>query len=73
MSITCPKYVPIAGRRCAYYLDNGACVRPDLFMCVEWLVRNATLPQKADSTRTAALAHLHGLRSQVSHQTGAGR
>jgi hypothetical protein len=39
--ITCDRYRPDDGKRCAYYLDNGACTRPDEFMCTEWLKRNA--------------------------------
>ncbi len=50
--ITCEKYVPGEGKRCVSYVDNGACSRPDEFMCVEWMKRNAnktdgTAPQKA--------------------------
>ncbi|HEU4535516.1 MAG TPA: hypothetical protein VFS00_15415 [Polyangiaceae bacterium] len=36
--VTCPHYAPLPGeRRCRHYLPNGACDRPDEFMCVEWL------------------------------------
>lgn len=39
--ITCAKYEPIEGsRRCRHYLDDGACLRPDELMCIEWLKRN---------------------------------
>ena len=38
---TCPHYQPVPdGKRCAHYLDNGACDREDEFMCVEWLRLN---------------------------------
>lgn len=38
---TCPHYVPAEGaKRCRSYLGNGACERPDQFMCVEWLKVN---------------------------------
>lgn len=40
-SVTCPHYAPPPGeRRCRHYLPNGACDRPDEFLCVEWLKRN---------------------------------
>lgn len=40
--ISCPKYEPQPGsRRCLHYLPNGACSRPDEFMCIEWLAVNA--------------------------------
>lgn len=38
--IACARYVASAGRRCDYYLDGGACRRPDEFMCVVWLEAN---------------------------------
>lgn len=39
--VSCPKYEPVPGsRRCRDYLPNGACTRPDEFMCVEWLKAN---------------------------------
>lgn len=62
--ITCVKYIASAGTRCAYYLDNGACVRPDMFMCCEWLRLNAPPPpRRADvPSRDEALAHLRALR-----------
>jgi len=37
--ISCSKYVPGEGRRCAHFLD-GPCARPDEFMCGEWLQAN---------------------------------
>jgi len=43
-AFTCPKYVPVHGtRRCAHYGDGGPCLRPDEFMCVEWLRANGYL------------------------------
>jgi hypothetical protein len=40
-SITCEVYEPDArGRRCVDYESNGACRRPDRFMCSEWLRAN---------------------------------
>lgn len=39
--VSCPHYAPPPGeRRCRHYLPNGACDRPDEFMCVEWLKTN---------------------------------
>jgi hypothetical protein len=39
--VTCPHYAPPPGERpCRHYLPNGACDRPDEFLCVEWLKRN---------------------------------
>jgi hypothetical protein len=41
MPVTCPHYAPPPGERlCRHYLPNGACDRPDEFLCVEWLKRN---------------------------------
>lgn len=38
---SCPHYSTVAGsKRCAHYLDGGACARDDEFMCVEWLRLN---------------------------------
>ena len=38
---SCQHYSPTAdGKRCAHYIDNGACDREDEFMCVEWLRLN---------------------------------
>ena len=38
---SCPHYSPVAGgKRCAHYLEGGACAREDEFMCVEWLRLN---------------------------------
>lgn len=57
--IACPKYEPIPGsRRCAHYLDNGACARPDELMCVEWLKRNGHPVPRAPSV--AAQPHETG-------------
>lgn len=74
--ITCEKYITGAdGKRCAYYLEDGACVRPDEFMCVEWLGRNAHVPPvPADhAARQAALADLHQLRGRLAGSSGGGR
>lgn len=39
--ITCPDYdAPEGQRRCRHYLKNGACARPDHFMCEEWMRAN---------------------------------
>lgn len=44
---TCPHYDPVpGGKRCKSYLDNGACSRPDEFMCVEWLKANPAAVKK---------------------------
>lgn len=41
LGITCPDYQPQPGtKRCAQYLPNGACARPDDAMCVEWVKLN---------------------------------
>lgn len=58
--ITCEKYGPGEGKRCVSYVDNGACSRPDEFMCVEWMKRNAhksdgTAPRKAIGVVTPTL------------------
>ena len=38
---SCPHYSQVAGsKRCAHYLDGGACAREDEFMCIEWLRLN---------------------------------
>lgn len=40
-TITCPHFRAIPGsKRCADYIPNGSCSRPDEFMCVEWLKLN---------------------------------
>ena len=46
---TCPHYEPVPGsKRCRHYLKNGACARPDEFMCVEWLkVNGHRVPEPA--------------------------
>ena len=47
--ISCPKYERSEGNRCRYYVSNGACARPDEFMCVEWLKLNGTSdPKRAE-------------------------
>ncbi len=58
--ITCPHYdAPAGEKRCRHYLKNGACSRPDEFMCTEWLKANghvvppADQPSGPDSTRVA--------------------
>jgi hypothetical protein len=39
--IDCPRYQPRASsKRCAHYLDGGACALATEFMCVEWLKAN---------------------------------
>jgi len=36
--VTCEKYVRgYDGRVCRHYVRNGACARPDMFMCSQWL------------------------------------
>jgi hypothetical protein len=38
---SCPNYSQVAGsKRCAHYLEGGACAREDEFMCIEWLRLN---------------------------------
>lgn len=40
-AFTCPHYDPPPGeKRCRHFIANGACARPDVFMCVEWLKAN---------------------------------
>lgn len=40
-SFTCPHYRALPGtKRCRAYMDDGACTRPDEFMCTEWLRAN---------------------------------
>ena len=39
---TCPHYTPLPGsKRCKDYQEGGTCTRPDMFLCSEWLKRNA--------------------------------
>ena len=45
--ITCEKYTRGEGKRCAHYASNGACLRDDEFMCVEWLKANGSKPARA--------------------------
>jgi len=56
--IACAKYAPGGGRRCAHYAD-GACLRPDEFMCVEWLRANGYAPDPLVGARE----HLRVLRA----------
>ena len=56
--IACAKYVPGGGRRCVHYAD-GACLRPDEFMCGEWLKANGY----ARSSLPDAREHLKRLRA----------
>ena len=51
--ITCPHYEALPGRKhCRHYLDNGACSRPDEFMCTEWMKANGHVVE--DLTRQPA-------------------
>lgn len=46
LPITCPDFDPLhGGKRCRHYLPNGACSRPDHFMCDEWLKVNPPKPR----------------------------
>ncbi len=45
--ITCEKYTRGEGKRCVHYASNGACLRDDEFMCVEWLKANGPKPTHA--------------------------
>lgn len=56
--ISCPKYLPVDGRRCVHYGD-GPCLRPDEFMCVEWLRANGYLRDPLPDARE----HLRLLRA----------
>lgn len=41
LPITCPDFDPLPGGKCCrHYLPNGACYRPEHFMCNEWLKVN---------------------------------
>ena len=73
--VTCEKYVAGDGKRCAYYLDGGPCVRPDEFMCIEFLKRNPVRPPPVapPDPRAAALADLRQLRDQLAAQAGGAR
>ena len=57
--IACAKYVPREGRRCVHYADGGPCLRPDEFMCVEWLKANGYLRDPLPDARE----HLRQLRA----------
>lgn len=46
--VTCPHYVRSESKRCVHYLSNGGCVRPDEFMCVEWLKANGYLAPRQE-------------------------
>jgi hypothetical protein len=67
--INCPRYQPRAGsKRCAHYLDGGACALATEFMCVEWLKANRHLvPQDHPShdATPAPAALLSGLAPPV--------
>ncbi len=47
LGILCPNWVAAApgSKRCKYYLDCGACDLPSELMCVEWLIRNDSVPK----------------------------
>jgi hypothetical protein len=59
-AITCPHYRVQAGsRRCADYIMNGSCRRPDEGMCVEWLKLKHGIelaPESVDSKHSTASA-----------------
>ncbi len=44
--ITCEKFLRSEGRRCAHYLQSGACALASEFMCVEWLRLNGPDAQR---------------------------
>jgi len=55
--ITCPHYKAIPGRKhCRHYLTDGACSRPDEFMCREWMKANGHLVGDATPV-PAGVAH----------------
>jgi hypothetical protein len=56
--IACANYVPGEGRRCVHYAV-GTCLRPDEFMCVEWLKANGYLRDPLPDARE----HLRQLRA----------
>ena len=56
--VDCPKYVAGVGRRCVHYAD-GPCLRPDEFMCREWLRANGYLRDPMLEARD----HLRSLRA----------
>lgn len=45
--ILCPVWTAKApgSKRCAQYLDCGACGLPTELMCVEWMIRNHSIPK----------------------------
>lgn len=51
--ILCPVWTAKApgSKRCAQYLDCGACGLPTELMCVEWMIRNHELPKLEESLR----------------------
>ncbi len=57
-NITCEKYTRGEGKRCVHYAKNGACLRADEFMCVEWLKANGhdkrALPVVAEPPKPVA-------------------
>ena len=60
-AFTCPKYTPAPGAsRCVHYADGGPCLRPDEFMCVEWLRANGYLPDLLPAARE----HLKQVRAR---------
>jgi hypothetical protein len=63
--VDCPKYQPRAdSKRCAHYLDGGACALASELMCVEWLKRNRrAVPQDppSEGATPAQPAFLPGL------------
>jgi hypothetical protein len=64
-NITCTKFEAISGtKRCKHYASNGACNRPDEFMCVEWLKLNGPA---AASVTAAPLTRLHALNASMAH------
>lgn len=54
-TITCPKFERGEGKRCLHYLPNGACGRPDEFICVEWLRVNAPSDRSTQPERPERL------------------
>jgi len=62
--ITCSHYEALPGRKhCRHYLENGACSRPDEFMCIEWLKANGHA--QATPSRVASVS---ADRSQAKQQ-----
>jgi len=62
--ITCSHYEAIPGRKhCRHYLENGACSRPDEFMCTEWLKANGH-----DQAKPSRVASIAASRAQDTNQ-----